>query len=115
MERLLTRHMPPVSLRLDDETAERVRRSHAEAITALQAAPAVSAVVLADVALVDAVATPIPHGLGRVPRRVLVSPSRGATSTGRIVETRDGIDREKYLVLTATGHGATIKVDIEVA
>jgi hypothetical protein len=40
---------------------------------------------------------------------------RDATATGRIVEVRSAdYDRAQYVVLKATGHGATITVDIEV-
>lgn len=93
---------------------ERIRRAMYDAITELQGLRSSSARILADKELADGVATPIPHGLRR---RVFVthSPPRGATSTGRIEEVRDGdFDPAQYVVLLATGWGATITVDLEV-
>ena len=44
-----------------------------------------------------------------------MSAVRGATATGRIVESRPSAnDRTQVVTLTATGHGATITVDLEV-
>jgi len=99
---------------LDDPKIEEFRRNIARCLRELQEMPASSTVIIESVSLVDSTATVIPHGLGRVPRIVLVSPPRSATATGRIVETRDNIDRSRAIILTATGHGATITVDIEV-
>ena len=105
----------PRTPRLDDENAERARRRIAEAILELQATPAASERIIADVSLVDTVATPVPHGLGRAPVFVHVSTPRGATSAGRIDEIRsDSVDRSMVITLTATGWGATITVDVSV-
>jgi len=105
----------PASIRLADEDAERVRRSHEEAIRELQSLPSSRSVIVSNKELADGVATQISHGLGRVPDFFAVSPPRGATSTGRIVESRpSGLDRSKFIVLTATGWGGTITVDLEV-
>ena len=93
---------------------ERIRRQFFEAITELQALRSSTARILSDKQLADGVATPIAHGLGR---RVFVtlSPPRGATATGRIVEVRDGSYKaDEFVVLKATGWGATITVDLEV-
>ncbi len=52
---------------------------------------------------------------------MLLSPPRGATSSGRIVELVDvngalgsNPDRTKYVAFLASGMGATVTVDIEV-
>lgn len=100
---------------LVDNTNERVRRNHAEAIVELQKGPCASTRILTDVELQDGVTTKIPHTLGRKPLMTIVSPARGAVSSGRIEEVRDGsYDRGQYIALKATGWGATITVDIEV-
>jgi hypothetical protein len=100
---------------LPDIENERVRRMHHEAIAELQRLPFAGArLAKADVVLADGAATAIPHGLGR---RVYVwhSPPRGAAATGRIEELRDGsYDPSKYVVLKATGWGASIVVDVYV-
>jgi hypothetical protein len=98
-------------IRLDGD-AERMRRSIVDAISDLQIAPFAQAEVIQDVELADATTTHVSHGLGRKPRMVIVSPPRNATSTGRIVESRDSVDRTRSIKLTATGHGATITVDV---
>ncbi len=100
---------PDVSLlKLDD--AEQGLSDHREAIIELQKRPEIT--VIKDVTLADATLKQIAHGLGR-PVTVMISPPRGATATGRIVETRSSsYDRSKYIALTATGHGATITVDL---
>lgn len=109
--RLTTLNSP----RLSDDLAETVRRTHERAINELQALPAASAQIISDVTLPDATVVQVPHGLGRRPRIVLVSPPRNATSAGRIDEIRDGnADRSKFVVLKATGFTATITVDLEV-
>lgn len=109
------RHVPPITLKLADDNAERIRRAHHDAIRTLQESPASSMVVIKDVTLTDGTATPISHGLGRVPIWVCPSPPRGATSTGRIEEIRDGsARREQQVILKATGWGATITIDLAV-
>lgn len=70
-----------------------------------------------DVELADGVNTPIAHRLGR-PAFVTPSPVRGASSTGRIEEVRDSdvtriYPRAQFVVLKATGWGATITVDVK--
>lgn len=105
----------PITGRLLDVDAERVRREHEAKILELQRLPAARMATVPDVRLVDAVATPIAHGLGHVPVWVAPSPPRGAASTGRIEEIRDGThDRSQIVVLKATGWGATITIDLAV-
>lgn len=97
-------------IKLADVDAERVRRDHADAIKEQQA---LWPVIVKNVVLVDSVATHVPNPLGRVPRAVTTSIVRGAIATaGRISETTDGVDRTRTLVITATGWGATITVDL---
>ena len=106
----------PLPLVLDDEKAERVRRSHHAALEELQALALVGAVVIPDVVLVNGVATAIAHKRGRAAAFVLASVPRGAVTAGYIVETRPaGTDLSKYLTLTASGYGATVTVDLVVA
>lgn len=111
----MSRPPPPITPGLDDEKAERVRREHERAIMNLQQLPAVALKVLSNVQLADGKATPVAHGLGRVPTFATFSFPRGAASTGRIDEVRDGsLDRSRYLILKATGWGATITIDVAV-
>ena len=104
------------AITLKDADADRVRRSHADAIRELQQAPAAREVFLQDKQLADATPTPIAHGLGRVPRHVSVSVPRGAASAGYINEIRSSAyDRSQYIVLQADDYGATVTVDVRVA
>jgi hypothetical protein len=101
-------------IKLDDEKSERLRRNTQEALAELQRTRAARAAIVRDVSLADGVATLVAHGLG-VAAFATHSPPRGAASSGRIEEVRDGTqDRTKYVVLKATGWGATITVDVEV-
>ncbi len=109
----MTRFIQDSPIKLPDDTAERVRRIHASQIAELQKTPAAGLVVIADVQLADGVLTQVAHGLGQAPKWVGVSAVRGATSTGRIVESLSA-DPAKYVSLTATGHGATITVNLAV-
>jgi hypothetical protein len=102
----------PLDVALPDVRSERVRRAHAEAIEELQGVPLVAAALIKDVSLADATDTPIAHGQGR-PVLVFVSPVRGASTSGRVTETRSATyDRSKFVVLRATGFGATVTVDL---
>lgn len=109
---------PLIAARLKDETAEQVRRSHAEAISELQRA--IQPKIFRNVVLEPLVETPIQHGLGRAPQMIVTSPPRGAGTTGMIVEFDStfssgiGIDRTKIIVLRAQDFGATITVDVMV-
>ncbi len=106
---------PSISTKLADPDLERVRRNLDERVTQLQGLPASGLKVIQNVSLENATDIPIAHGLGRVPLAVLVSPSRGAVSTGRITETRSATyQRDQVVVLQANGHGATIIVDVVV-
>lgn len=103
------------AIKLDDTTAERVRREHHDAIQEVQQAPALAIKTIAGQQLANGVTTPIAHTLGRSPVFVTASIPRGATSAGYIVEVRTStVDRTKYIQLQANGYGATITVDLEV-
>ncbi len=98
---------------LDDEKAEAARREHRLAIQELQGLPATGLVVKQNVTLANGIATPVAHGLGRIPLFVGISVPRGATAAGYVVETRDGsFRRDQYVLLTANSYGATITVDL---
>lgn len=106
---------PPITTRLADEAAERARRNHEERLVELQQLPCVGLTPLGEISLVDGVATPIAHGLGRKPLMVFVSPVRGASSSGRVEEVRGAPhDRTRVVVLKATGFGATVTADVGV-
>lgn len=97
--------------RLDD--AERVRRSHHEALIELQRAPLAGAIILSGVELADEAETPVAHNLGRAPSFVTTSLVRGAVSTGRIDDIRtSSYDPRRFVVLKASGYGATVTVDL---
>lgn len=92
--------------------AEQARRTHEECIRELQVT---GPRVIADIALADGVIRPVAHKLGRKPTFVTTSPPRGAVSTGRIEEIRNGsYDRAQVVALKATGWGATITVEVMV-
>lgn len=104
---------PPIAARLADEASERVRRNHEERIVELQRLPGASLTAIQDVELEDGVETPVAHGLGRKPLMVFVSPPRGPSTTGMVVEVRGAPhDRSKVVVLKASGFGATVYVDV---
>jgi len=104
-----------VQTRLADPALERVRQDHAAAIGELQGLPCVALRVVTDVELADGIETPVAHGLGRPALWVRESAPRNASTTGRVDEIRTGsADRRKFVVLKATGFGATITVDVAV-
>lgn len=91
--------------------AKRAIDEACQAIDELVADPFINARNI-DVNMVDAVPVHVRHGLGRHVSQCLVGPPVGATATGRIV--RSAGDDSTEVVLTATGHGATISVTITV-
>lgn len=109
------RQLPPLGIALPEPTADRANRNHEERLRSLEQAPSALLDVIPSVALKDGVATPIAHKLGRPARWVRESCVRGAATTGRVEEVRSGqYDRREYVVLKATGFGATITVDVAV-
>jgi hypothetical protein len=70
-------------------------------------------VVVRDVELADGVATIVPHALGYPYAHIAVSPVRGASTSGRIAE---GVParRDRAVVLTASGFGGTVTVDLRI-
>jgi hypothetical protein len=105
---------PPLTISLKGEDEQRANVNHSDRITELQSLPFSRAKIITAIALEDAVEHRINHGLGRAPTWVGVSVVRGALNAGRIVETRDTRDRTETIYLTATGHGATITIDLVV-
>jgi hypothetical protein len=102
--------IPPLSVRLADETAERVRQSHARAITDLQRR--LEAKVVRAVVLPDGVRTSVSHDLGREPLWIGPSAIRGSVTVGCVVEFRDGVDRVQRVDIAASGYGATVTIDL---
>ncbi len=102
--------MNPLSIALKDEDADRVRRSHAQAIEELQRLQP----TFVTVELEDGKPTSVKHGRGRIPKFVGTSAVRGAVSAGYINEIRSGVDRTKTVVLQADDYGATVTVEVMV-
>ena len=104
-----------VSIRLADADAERVRRSHEEAIRELQDASVMRGTVVRDVRLESGKNVLVPHGLGRIAAAWCSMPrvSRNAT-TGRIRQMRDStsFDGDRYVALRADGWGEDVVVDV---
>lgn len=85
---------------------ERIRRNIFEAIRELQLSPLAGAKKILNVALVDGVETPIPHGLGRR-AVVLWSPPQSAASVQE-VRGSSAHDPTQYVVLMAVGADTVI-------
>lgn len=103
----------PITAATTHDEMERIRRDLAEAARELQVSPLAGATTIKDVALVDTVATPIPHRLG-VAAFAIWSAPRGPATVGMIEEVRESqYDRALFVVLKATGYGATITVDVK--
>lgn len=111
----MNRPPPAVTVRLDDEKSEVVRRNHDQRISFIERSPAASLLVIQDVELADGVETTVAHSLGRKPKIIIYGAPRGPVAAGWIEEVRLGnVDRTKCIVLKANSYGATITVDIEV-
>lgn len=104
-----------VNTQIDERTRaidhERIRRNHAEAIRELQLGPLARAVIIRDVVLADGVATPIAHKQGKAVFAIPSAP-RGPSTSGRIEELRDGYNLTQFVVLKASGWGASITIDV---
>lgn len=101
----------PVGVKLDDDKAERVRRSHDERIKELQHVPVVMG-RLFQVQLEEGKETPIAHRLGR---RAVALPSapRGGAVAGNLSEIiSDRYDPREFTVLRADNWMATVTVDV---
>lgn len=107
------RFQTPVALKLDEDSHERVRRSHAECIVELQKVRVVGGKAVLDIELPDDTEVMVPHGLGR--RAIVsISPARCSVSAtpGKIREIRKStVDPEKYVCLKANDWGETVTVD----
>lgn len=111
----MTRLISSMPTKLDDPSLERVRRNLDDRISELQTLPLASARVISSISLPDATDVPIVHGLGRKPLCILVSPPRDASTTGLVTEVRgSSYSRDQFVVLHASGFGATITVDLVV-
>lgn len=98
--------------KLADDTAERVRRSHHEAIRETQDKRAMGMIVIKDVVLANNTRTPVAHRLGRAPSWIKESCVRGSITVGCVVELRDSADRTQVVEIAASGYGATITIDL---
>ena len=112
----------PAPARLTDPAAEQSRDSHSQAIVQLQRLPAAALRVIRGVRLPNGGFALIPHGLGRAPLAVLVSPpiTNAGLTAGLINELRgvdsagSPIDRNQVIALFAGGYGAAVTVDVVV-
>jgi hypothetical protein len=111
----------PVTAKLADLQAERVRINTDRRIGELQALPITGATVLAGIQLPTSTDVFVPHGLGREPSMVIVSPPYPIVLTsGGIFELRGvsslggPIDRSQAIVLRAFDWGITVTVDVMV-
>ncbi len=105
----------PLAIRLKDEDAEKVRRSHALAIEELRGLPATSLRLRRNVELPDNTNVYVAHGLGRAPLWVGISAVRGAgLTTGRIEDNTASrsADASRFVVLQADDWTGTITVDL---
>lgn len=98
--------------KIGDPALDNAIRNVRDAVKEHASSPFLGAVFVKDVTIADGAFVPVSHGLGRTPNIVIVSPPRNPTSTGRVVEVRDGFDRTKMVKLHASGWGATITVDV---
>lgn len=123
--------MRPLDTSRLEGAAERVRRSHHEAIRELQGLTGIQRVVIRNVQLNGTTVsqpTNVAHGLGREPSMVKVSPPRvtpanlGTLTAGLIVDAgtvefngTTPIDRSKRVQLGAFGFTVPIVVDVELS
>lgn len=106
------RFTPPVSIRLDDEGADRVARNLDQRVRELGAVRIAQGILIEDVDLADATEVTVNHGLGRFAKWIVCRLLNPSTS-GRIEEVVSGsIDRKNALALKASGYGATVTVDL---
>ncbi len=104
----------PGQPRQDDPKIERAIEDHRKTIDKVAAQPGVGLAVLPDVVLLDGIATPVPHKMGKAPSAVSITAVRGQLTAGVVEDVRSasGFDRGKFITLKASGYGATITVDV---
>ncbi len=107
---------PPITARLPDETAERVRLNHELRISELQALPLAGARIIQAVTLVDSTPLVVAHKLGHKPLFVCPGAPRSSTTapitgTGRIIVVAQNAST---VTLEAVGWGVTILADVVV-
>ncbi len=112
----------PAGPQLADAATERAMRDVRQSVAGVLDLPAASMRFVRGVRLADGIATPVPHGLGRIPQFVSASCARAVdtatTLTGGAVNevvSDTANDRTRAVVLMATGYGAAIDVDLAVA
>jgi hypothetical protein len=103
--------IPPVTLKLDDDKAERARQNHDARIGELQKSPLAGPVVVS-VTIGNGATVTVPHRLQRRPVVVIQSIIRGGSTPGLVREiSRD----DKFVTLSASGFGASISLDLVVS
>lgn len=99
----------PLRVTVDDQEAQKALDDHRRVIQELvNRLPAIKA----DVALASGTLVKVQHGLRKKWVAVVPGVVRGATSTGRIVDSTPETSKDREVWLTATGWGATITVDL---
>lgn len=99
-----------LSIKLDDENAERARRNHHDALLELQRI-VISRENIRTVTLPEGQSVKVQHKLGRAPIMVIPGTVRGAVACGRIDEVLTE-DRSKQIILRAIGYGADITAEV---
>lgn len=109
------KHRPPAAPQHPDALIEEIRRTHHEAIVALQKHIATLApVVIKNVELTLSVETKVPHKLGREPQFVRVSAPRQSGGGGAVFEVTENVDRTKFIILRADNFSTDVVVDLEI-
>jgi hypothetical protein len=106
---------PAISIKLDDDAAERVRRNTDQQIRELQQLPMSSAVVLRGVVVPNNGTVPVNHPLGRAPVFVGISLMRvpSFVTAGQVGESTVNVgDRSQTILVSAAGFGQAITVDV---
>lgn len=112
------RGTPPITARLADETAERIRRNHEQRLLEAEARP--RPVIIADQVLAPGANVAVAHKLGRRPQWVGVSCVRGALNVGIVRDVTAGppglfnspVDPTQVVMLRADGYNATVTVNV---
>jgi len=112
----------PITAKLDDDTAEKVRRNHEERLRRIELAPGMAIGVIKDVFLANGRSTPVPHGMGRRVSVWVTAPRRNGTGLttpfivrvdGSTDEVPSTPDPTQFVTLLAGGWGGTgVTVDI---
>jgi hypothetical protein len=113
---LSRRFHPPLRQELADETAERVRQSHEQAIGELQDVAIMRGKLIKDIELPDLTEVTVAHGLGHRATLFFGIPLQlqGGAATGRIMDITllRTVDANNFSVLLASGFGVKIKISV---